>query len=279
MFCPGVFSRKCRAGAFAVAALLIGGLAEPAGAQQRQESDSETLSIEPVGKVAAPTDVKAAAERIVELTNQFRKEQGPSAVSPDPKLTETAQYFANYMATNDKYGHTADDNSPSERAKQHGYEFCIVTENIAYQYRSTRFSVEELAEAFVEGWKQSPEHRKNMLDNDVAETGVAVAHSADSGHYYAVQMFGRARSASIRFAIANRSGETVNYRLGERDFELPPRYTRTHEQCRPPELVFEGQNASDPKKSVILYPQNGDDFVVAKAAGGEVEVTRKTTAQ
>ena len=39
------------------------------------------------------------------------------------------------------------------------------------------FATEALGKAFVEGWKKSPGHRRNMLDADVTETGVAVARS------------------------------------------------------------------------------------------------------
>lgn len=43
-----------------------------------------------------------------------------SPVDPNPKLTQTAQYFANYMARTNKYGHTADGSRPGERARKHG---------------------------------------------------------------------------------------------------------------------------------------------------------------
>lgn len=36
------------------------------------------------------------------------------------------------MAKTGKYGHAADGRKPAERAAAHGYEYCIVRENIAY---------------------------------------------------------------------------------------------------------------------------------------------------
>ena len=86
----------------------------------------------------------------------------------------TAQAFADYMARTDRYGHTADGNQPSDRAKARGYDYCIVLENIAYAFNSEGFTGEKLAGQFVTGWQNSPGHRRNMLDPDVTETGVAV---------------------------------------------------------------------------------------------------------
>lgn len=102
------------------------------------------------------------------------------------------------------------------------------SENIAYQYSSTGLTTAELAEAFFEGWKQSAEHRKNMLDADATETGLAVAQSDQTSYYYAVQMFGRPSSQRIEFQIVNRSAAAISYEIGGRPFTLPPQYTRTH---------------------------------------------------
>ena len=99
------------------------------------------------------------------------------AASPDENLAKTARYFADYMARTDNYGHTADGRQPSARATEHGYDYCVVAENIAYQFSSTSFETGELVDGFVEGWKQSPGHRKNILDDTVIDTGVAVAYS------------------------------------------------------------------------------------------------------
>ena len=48
----------------------------------------------------------------------------------------------------------------------------------------------------VEGWERSAAHRKNMLDRDATEIGVAVAHSPRTGRYYGVQVFGRPRGVN-----------------------------------------------------------------------------------
>jgi hypothetical protein len=72
-----------------------------------------------------------------------------------------------------------------------------------------------------------------MLLPQVVDIGVGVARSARTQSYYAVQMFGRPKSASTRFEIANRSDAAIRYELGAESYTLPPRVTRTHQGCSP----------------------------------------------
>ena len=230
---------------------------------------------------AASPDLDGAEARIVDLTNEFRSKEGRQPVKTNKELHAAAQYFADYMARTGRYGHTADGNQPSERARQHGYDFCLVSENIAYQYNSAGFATRQLAQQFTQGWIDSPGHRKNMLEPDVVETGVAVARS-EKGVYYAVQMFGRPKSMQVEFTVSNRSGRPVQYVIGDQRFSLPPRVTRTHTRCRPSALTFRlssgategaapqpgGQKLpADPYK-----PKDGDSFVVVGSADGKPEV-------
>jgi hypothetical protein len=125
-------------------------------------------------------ELSAAEKMILSQTNAFRKQQQLDALKPNAKLNETAQDFADFMARTGKYGHTAAGKRPSERVGNHGYAYCLVAENIANQFRSTGFTADGLAKAFVSGWRNSPEHRKNMLDPDVTDIGVAIARRSDS---------------------------------------------------------------------------------------------------
>jgi uncharacterized protein YkwD len=115
-------------------------------------------------------------------------------VTANPVLARTVRDFVDFMARTDRYGHEADGKQPADRARGHGYDYCLVSENIAYQYNSAGFRTAALARDFVEGWKHSPQHRKNMLEPAATQTAVAVARSEKSGRYYAVQMFGRPKS-------------------------------------------------------------------------------------
>jgi uncharacterized protein YkwD len=227
---------------------------------------------------AAPTasrdekapDLPEAVSGIIERTNAFRKEEERQPVKANDKLTKTAEYFADFMARTDKYGHDADEKQPAERAKEHGYDYCIVAENIAYALNTAGFSTDELTTQFVKGWKESPEHRKNMLDPDVTETGVAVARSESSGKYYAVQMFGRPKSAAIAFSIANESGEKVQYEIEGKTFDLEPRVIRKHTLCRPEEIKPQWPDAK------AVRPESGDTLTVVKE-GDAFQLRKKST--
>lgn len=211
--------------------------AKPAPAQQREEVEEESLTSE-APETAERLDLSSVESQITDSTNEFRAQHGREPVARSAALAAAARDFAAHMARTDRYGHHADGRRPAERASAAGYDYCIVSENIAYQFRSSGFESSELARAFFEGWRDSPEHRENMLDPGVTETGLGVAHSRRTGNYYAVQMFGRPKSERIAFRIANRAGVTVEYRLGRRTYQLPPRSTRRHTLCRRVALEF-----------------------------------------
>jgi uncharacterized protein YkwD len=202
-----------------------------------------------------------AASLIVRSTNEFREEEGRREVKVDAKLNATARYFASYMARTGDYGHYADGSRPEERAAKHSYDYCIVSENIAYYYSTAGITTEDLMRGFVRGWRRSPEHRKNMLDPDVTEIGAAVARSQQTGYYYSVQMFGRPKSKLMKFMVRNNSDTAIRYEIADRTFSLPPRVTRTHRQCRPAELTVQWPTEQE---STAVQPNNGDHYTVIR---------------
>jgi len=205
------------------------------------------------------------ARLVIALTNEFRAQEGRGKVEVNARLMEASRYFAEYMARTRQLSHGADGSDPAIRARRHGYDYCVVSENIAYRYSSAGFTVRELAHGLVEGWKQSPGHRKNLLDNNVTETGAAVARGSRAGYYYAAQMFGRPASEAIRFSIANRSNVTIRYRVGGTAFTLVPRQTRTHQQCRIDELKI---SWAGKQRETTVKPKDGDRYAIARTDSG-----------
>lgn len=205
-----------------------------------------------------------SVQRIVASTNAFRRQENLSATERNPQLAKAARYFSDFMARTDLYGHSADGSEPAERAKKFGYDYCIVAENIAYVFNSRGFGAAELAHRLFEGWQNSPEHRRNMLEPDVTDTAVAIAQSAKTGRFYAVQLFGRPKSASIQFQVENRAGVEVEYVLDGQTFALPPRVTRTHQGCTPFDLAFRGASVQ-PAHGQRLIVVNDRDGVQLKA--------------
>jgi uncharacterized protein YkwD len=214
-------------------------------------------------------DLAAVVARIINQTNEFRRAHGLPEVKPNPQLMATAQDFATFMARTGQYGHTADGQQPAERAKQHGYDFCVIAENLAYQVSTAGFRTTELAEGFVQGWQRSAEHRKNMLDPAVTEIGVAVAQNEQTGYYYAVQMFGRPASQMLEFQITNQSPAPIQYEIDGRMMPLPPRATRMHQQCRAAEVIFHWPDSSE---RTTVQPHHGDHYVIVRDDSGNFGV-------
>lgn len=259
---PAVTSLAIAIAAFYAPALTLGQEREPA-------RDAEIVPAS--AKDAAPTEARPAPEaarRIVEQANQFREREKRSRLRTNDTLTATAQKFAQYMARHHRYGHSADGRTSVERAAAEGYEYCIVRENIAYQYSSRKLSVEELARRNSEGWEQSPEHRENLLDPDVTEIGVGVAQSADTGYYFAVQLVGRPKSEAIEFSLTNQSDTTIHYEVDGKPYDLQPRQIRTHTRCRPPKLMVPWPEGTEPTDQIV-YPATGERLGVfgSKAKG------------
>jgi len=147
-----------------------------------------------------------------------------------------------------------------------------VLENIAWVQSSAGFSTGELATRLMEGWKRSPEHRRNLLDPAVTDTGAGLAHSARTGRWYAVQMFGRPRAASIVFSIENPTGTAVHYRTARESFVLEPGVTRTHRLCVPQPVVFEGVSGAS-----TLEPQAGEQWIVQPDGAGGLRLAPAVT--
>lgn len=245
--------------------------------RERSSDEEQPPRSAPAAATSSP-DLPRTVKLIVAFTNHFRAQHGRHELKGNDQLERAAQSFAEFMARTDKYGHTADGKEPWQRAAQQGYDYCILAENIAYEYRSDGFTTEELARKFITAWEQSPEHRKNLLDPDLYEFGVGVAHSKKTGRYYAVQDFGRPKSQAINFQIANESDTEVKYTLDGKDFTLPPRYIRTHERCRPATLTFHlpgDQKTPAAGGKNVFHPTNGDHFVIRSDESGHLVVAKQ----
>ncbi len=220
--------------------------------------------VEPGGKTTE-AEPDRVAELIVELTNELRHRDGIRPLEVEPTLAKAAASFAHFMATDDKYGHTADGRRPAERIEAAGYEYCLVEENIAWLVQTRGFTSAGLARQLMDDWEASPEHRRNLLNPHLGQIGVAIARSPKTGRYYAVQEFGRPLSERIDFEIGNATDEPLRYLIDGRPFSLEARFRRIHKRSLPPRLEIAGSTDSS-ERPIAWLPVTGDRFLVRRGS-------------
>ncbi len=143
--------------------------------------------IKPVpGITPPPLREPLRSDTIFHLTNKIRIENGLHELTGNQILNTISDKRARDMFTRQYFAHVSPTGEqPSDVAQKSGYKYKIVAENIATGYFCTNQDV-------IDGWMQSPGHRKNVLSNDVTELGTAIVKGRLNGRdtWIAVQTFG-----------------------------------------------------------------------------------------
>ncbi|CAM5671698.1 hypothetical protein SAVIM338S_07048 [Streptomyces avidinii] len=157
-------------------------------AQPEPQQPVEPQPVEPPAEPAgtpAPSDSAApsgAVAEVLALVNKERAAVGCSALTVNEKLTKAAQDHSEDMAAHSNMSHTGSDGSdPGQRITRAGYQWSTYAENVAYGYPT--------AAKVMEGWMNSPGHKRNILDCNVKEIGIGLAQP---GQYW-TQDFGATR--------------------------------------------------------------------------------------
>ncbi|MFH0969045.1 MAG: CAP domain-containing protein [Patescibacteria group bacterium] len=124
-------------------------------------------------------------ENIVNLVNQSRTENGLPALSENEKLDKAAQDKANDMIANNYFAHTSPSGiTPWFWIEKNGYDYQYAGENLALGFSTV--------ENEHQAWMNSPTHKKNILNTNYEEIGVAVGKGVIENNTVtvAVQTFG-----------------------------------------------------------------------------------------
>ena len=224
-------------------------------------------------------DIARTEIAIVDLTNAFRRDEKLGIVKSNPDLNTTARLFAEYLAKSGRFAHEADGRQPSDRAKASGYKFCMIAENLALNLDSRGFTSTGLAGQAMEGWKNSPGHRKNMVQPHVTEIGVGVARAPDRDpKFISVQLFGRPDSLKFQFKIENKAGVSVTYSAFGAKHTLEPRVIATHTGCQPGEIVFEraGNWLTGAKLESQFQARDGAMFTLTTGPDKRIQIGMET---
>jgi hypothetical protein len=124
---------------------------------------------------------------VITITNQERAALNLSSLKENGLLNTVAARRVKDMFDKQYFAHDSPSGiTPSEVAKATGYSYLNFGENIALgNFASDR--------ELVTAWMNSPGHRKNIVDINFTEIGVAVGQGIFKGEqtWIAVQVFGR----------------------------------------------------------------------------------------
>lgn len=140
---------------------------------------------------------------LLSLTNEARRKEGLKPLRSSYLLGQSAQKYAEDLATQNFFSHRGKDGSTlSTRVAATGYSFVATGENIAAGQRT--------AQIVFQGWMSSDGHRKNILAADYTEVGFGLFDATGSSDYgkYWVQNFGKPDGSSSQegIYIPNRCG-------------------------------------------------------------------------
>lgn len=125
------------------------------------------------------------ADMVIKLTNKAREKAGVAILVRNERLEKAAEKKAEDMLENDYFAHVSPaGKSPWDWIQDSGYDYRYAGENLAINFTDT--------EKQQEAWMDSPSHRKNILNSDYEEIGVAVVRGVIDGREtnLTVQEFG-----------------------------------------------------------------------------------------
>jgi uncharacterized protein YkwD len=127
-----------------------------------------------------------SAKEVIRYTNQYRADENLEGLKESYLLNKAAQQKLQDMFDRQYFDHVGPDGSEvSFWVTKNEYEYLKIGENLALG--GFRNNAE-----LVEGWMNSPGHRKNILTPSYLEIGVAVGRGMMNGEqtWLAVQIFG-----------------------------------------------------------------------------------------
>ena len=122
-------------------------------------------------------------KKCLELTNQFRAKNKLPPLKWDDSIWKISLTHSKNMGDGKvPFGHKGF----NERIKQFPFHFSLACENV---FMCQGYSEYSIAENAVNGWINSPGHRKNLLSN--TNSCAIATYRTSSGAYYLTQMFAR----------------------------------------------------------------------------------------
>jgi uncharacterized protein YkwD len=134
-----------------------------------------TASISSPGAAQISSESSLSVADILAKTNAVREENKVDRLTLEEKLQAAAQRKAEDMANNNYFAHTTPSGkTPWQWLNEENYAYQRAGENLAVNF--------ENSSELVQGWMDSPLHKKNLLNGDFEEVGIGVAHGTYEGN-------------------------------------------------------------------------------------------------
>jgi uncharacterized protein YkwD len=166
--------------------VLLATLPSAAVESKKDKADKKDKKTEPKFKLSADE------QTLLKLLNAARAKEKLPALKVSPLLTKIARAHSANMAKQGKMAHVLDGKGPAERAKDAGYDYRKIGENVAFSDDGDEGPT-PLSE-IQEMWMKSKAHRKNILEPKYREVGLAVVRTRKGKAYY-TQLFGVLRGS------------------------------------------------------------------------------------
>jgi uncharacterized protein YkwD len=129
------------------------------------------------GSSAREQQYEGLVSRVHRQVNEFRRDHGLEPLMLDPMISaEASEHSADMARAGNAISHRGFNQRLQDIRKKIPYR--AAAENVA-----AAAGYEDPARTVVEGWKNSPGHRKNML-GDFSLTGIGIAQSKDGGYFF-----------------------------------------------------------------------------------------------
>ena len=158
-------------------------------------------------------------ENVVNLVNESRLENNLKPLFINPDLSQIARSKAQDMIKNHYFSHTSPDGvNPWYWFSQNNYSYKYAGENLAINYDN--------AEEEHEAWMKSPTHRKNILNHNFTEIGIATASGIIEGKKsdITVQVFATPQAKVLSFENPLSSKSKNTYILGAQSSKIEEKF-------------------------------------------------------
>jgi uncharacterized protein YkwD len=132
-----------------------------------------------------PADSSISSQKLIKLTNDYRRQFGLAPLTPNVRLTQAAVNKARDLLTRQYFGHTSPSGQRfSSWIKEVNYNYFFVGENLAIDFKTNQ--------EILDAWINSPGHRDNILKPQYQEIGLAAVPGKFKNHstVVVVQLFG-----------------------------------------------------------------------------------------